>query len=88
MAPKFRTRLGFKQYSIILTKEVSANKNNEKRVHLKEKRSFERENMQTHYKILSYSIDLYFHDYKLLIEINRNWHSDRNIDYKIKRQKL
>ena len=89
VAHKFRTRLEFKQYNVILTKKkVSAHKNNEKTVHLKENSSFERENMQTHYKILSYSIDLYFHDYKLLIEINQNWHSDRNIDYKIKRQKL
>ena len=30
-------------------------------------------------------IDLYFHDYKLAIEIDRNGRSNRNIDYKIKR---
>ena len=29
-------------------------------------------------------IDLYFHDYKLAIEIDKNEHSNRNIDYKIK----
>ena len=34
--------------------------------------------------VLSYRIDLYFHDYKLAIEIGENGHSDRNIDYKIK----
>ena len=33
-------------------------------------------------------MDLYFHDYKLAIEINENGHSERNIDYEIKRQKL
>ena len=49
--------------------------------------SFEGENMQTQYNVLSYRIDLYFHDYKLAIEINENEHSDRNIDYKIKSQK-
>ena len=37
--------------------------------------------MQTQYKVLSYRIDLYFHDYKLAIEIDENAHSDRNIDY-------
>ena len=43
--------------------------------------------MQTQYNVLSYRIDLYFHDYKLAIEIDENEHSDRNIDYKIKSQK-
>ena len=48
---------------------------------------FEGENMQTQYNDLGYSIDIYFHDYKLAIETDENGHSDRNIDYKIKRQK-
>ena len=43
--------------------------------------------MQTQYNVLSYRIGLYFHDYKLAIEIDENWHSDRIIDYEIKRQK-
>ena len=30
---------------------------------------------------------MYFHDYKLVIEIDENGHSDRSIDYEIKRQK-
>ena len=37
--------------------------------------------------MLGYRIDLYFHDYKLTIEINENGDSNRNIDYEIKRQK-
>ena len=37
--------------------------------------------------MLGYRIDLYFHDYKLAIEIDENGHSNRNIDYEIKRQK-
>ena len=49
--------------------------------------SFEGENMQTQYNVLSYRIDLYIHDYKLAIEIDKNGHSDRNIAYEIKRQK-
>ena len=78
-AHKFRTRLGFKQYDVIITKEQS--------VLTKIMSSFEGENMKTQYNVLSYRIDLYFHDYKLAIEINENGHGDRNIDYEIKRQK-
>ena len=39
--------------------------------------------------MLGYRIDLYFHDYKLTIDINGNGNgcSDRNIDFEIKRQK-
>ena len=71
-AHKCRTRLEFKQNDIILT--------NEKPVPTKIISSFERENMQTQYKVLSYRIDLYFHECKLAIEIDENEHSDRNID--------
>ena len=49
--------------------------------------SFKEENLQTQYIILSYRIELYSHEYKLAIEIDENRHSDRNIDYKRKRQK-
>ena len=38
----------------------------------------EEEDMQTQYKVLGYRIDLYFQGYKLAIEIDENWHSDRN----------
>ena len=48
--------------------------------------SFEGENTQTQYNVLSYRIELYFDNYKLAIEINENGHSDRNIDLEIKRQ--
>ena len=48
--------------------------------------AFEGENMQTQYSVLSYRIDLYFHDYKLAIEVDEKDHKDRNIDYEIKRQ--
>ena len=43
--------------------------------------------MQTQYSVSGYRIDLYFHEYKLAIEIDENRHSDRNIDYEVKRQK-
>ena len=78
-AHKSRSRLGFKQYDVILAKEQS--------VLRKIMSSFERENMQTQYNVLSYRIELYFHDYKLTIEVDENGHSDRNIDYELKRQK-
>ena len=49
--------------------------------------SLEGENMQIQYDVSGCRIDLYFHDYKLAIEIDENGHSDRNNGYKIKRQK-
>ena len=78
-AHKFRTRLGFKQYDVILTKEQS--------VLTRILSSYQGEIMQTRFNILGYRNDLYFHDYKLAIETDENWPSDRNIDNKIKRQK-
>ena len=47
--------------------------------------SFERENMQIQFNALDYRIAFYFHGYKLAVEIQENWHSDRNIDYKIEK---
>ena len=39
--------------------------------------------MQTHYNVLGYRIDLYFHDYNLAIETDENGSKDRNIVYEI-----
>ena len=50
--------------------------------------SFKGENMQTQHYVLNSRTDFYFHGYKLSIEIDENGHSDRNIDYKIKRLKF
>ena len=58
-AHKVRTRIGFKQYDVILTKEKS--------VLPKIMSSIEGENMQTQYNVLSCKIDLYFLDYKFAI---------------------
>ena len=44
--------------------------------------------MQTQYNVLSYRNDLYFHDYKLAIEIDKNGHSNSSSGYEIKRQKV
>ena len=40
--------------------------------------------MQAQYNVLNYKIDSYFHDYKLVTEIDKNGQSNRNTDYKIK----
>ena len=56
-APKliqFRSKLGFNQYDLTLTKEQSVLKS--------VMDAFEGENMQTKYSVLGYRIDLYFHD--------------------------
>ena len=41
--------------------------------------SFEGESIQTQYNFLCYRIDLYFHDYKLAIEIDENGYSDPHL---------
>ena len=50
-------------------------------MHLKEKK------MQTQYSVLGYRIDLYFHDYKLAIEVDEKGLKDSNINHQIERQK-
>ena len=76
---KFRARLRFKQYDVILTSQQS--------ILTKIVSLFEGESMQTQYSVFGYRTDLYFQDYKLAIETDENCQSDRNIDYKIKRKK-
>ena len=48
---------------------------------------FEGENMQTQYCVLGYKIDLYFHGYRLAIEIDEKGHRDRNTNDEIQRPK-
>ena len=43
--------------------------------------------MQTQYTVLNYRTDLYFHESKLAIEVDKLGHNDRNIDYEIQRQR-
>ena len=59
---EFRSKLGFNQYDITLTKEQSVLKSIMD--------AFEGENMQTQYNVLWYRIDLNFFDYKLAIEVD------------------
>ena len=76
---KFKKKLGFTLHNVINTKEqtvISAIKD-----------AFEGENMQTQYSVLSYRIDLYFHKYKLAIEVDELGHADRNVNNEIERQR-
>ena len=69
---------GFRLHNVINTKEQS--------VLNSIKDAFEGENMQTQYTVIGHRIDLYFHKYKLTIEVDELGHNDRNIDYEIQRQ--
>ena len=42
--------------------------------------------MEMQHSKLGCRINLYFHYYKLAIEIDENGHSSRNIEYEIKKQ--
>ena len=48
---------------------------------------FDGEDLETQYSVLSYRIDLYFHEYKLAIEVDELGHNDRNTYYEIKRER-
>ena len=75
----FRTILGFKEYDIMKVTEKTTLDST--------KNAFEGENMQTHYRVLGYEIDIYFHDYKLAVEIDEYNHENRDICYEIETQK-
>ena len=66
---KFKTKLRFKQYYFILSKEQPMLR--------KIKSSFEKENMQTQYSALVHNTDLHSHGYKLVIETYENNHSEK-----------
>ena len=51
------------------------------------KNAFEGEDMKTQYSVLGYRIDIYFHKYRLAIEVDELGHTDRNLSNEIKRQK-
>ena len=71
--------LGFTLHDVINTKEQT--------VINSIKDAFEGEDMQTQYRVLSYRIDLYFHKYKLAIEVDELGHADRNVNNEIRRQR-
>ena len=43
--------------------------------------------MYSEYSVLDFRVDLYFHKYKLAIEVDEFNHSDRDFDYELSRQK-
>ena len=51
------------------------------------KDTFEGENMQTQYRVLGYRTNLYFHEYKLAIEVDELGHTNGNVNNEIERQK-
>ena len=72
-------KLEFKLYNVINTKEQT--------IINSIKDTFEGENIQTQYSVLGYRIDLYFHEYKVAIEVDELEHTNRNINNEIERQK-
>ena len=76
---QFFKKLGFELYNVINTKEQTLINSI--------KDAFEGENIQTQYSVLGYRIDLYFHEYKLAIEVDELGHANRNINNEIQRQK-
>ena len=72
-------KLGFKLYNVINTKEQT--------IINSRKDTFEEENIQTQYSVSGYRIDLYFHEYKLAIEVDELGNTNRNIINEIERQK-
>ena len=76
---KFKRNLGFTQHDVINTKEQT--------VIDSIKDAFEGENMQTQHTVLGYRIDLYFHKYKLAIEVEELDDNDRSDDHETQRQR-
>ena len=71
--------LEFNRHDVINTKEQTVLES------IKE--AFQGEDMQTQYSALGYRIDLYFHKYRLAIEVEKLGHANRNLSDEINRQK-
>ena len=76
---KFKRNLGFTHHDVINTKEQT--------VIDSIKDAFEGENVQTQHTVLGYRIDLYFHKYKLAIEVDELDDNDRSDDHETQRQR-
>ena len=70
-----QTNLGFRLHDVINTKGQTVLKSI--------KDAFEGEHMQTQYSALGHRIDIYFHKYKLEIEVDKFGHADRNLSNQI-----
>ena len=73
----FRTILGFKEHDIMHVTEKTTLDSI--------KNAFADENMQTRTRVLRYETDIYFHDYKLAVEIDEKDQQDRDISHEIER---
>ena len=73
-------KTSFKLHDVINTKEQT--------IINSIKDTFEGENIQTQYSVLGYRIDLYFHKYKLAIEVGELGHTNRNINNEIESKAL
>ena len=74
-----KRNLGFNLHDAINTKEQTVLES------IKE--AFQGEDMETQYPTLGYRIDLYFHKYRLTIEVDELGHANRNRSDEINRQK-
>ena len=75
----FLKKIGFKLFDVINTEEQT--------IINSIKDTFQGANIQTQYSVLGYRIDLYFHEYKLAIEVHELGHTNRNINNETERQK-
>ena len=78
-AVEFQARFGFSQHDPIMTQEQS--------ILSKIVTLFAEEEIILQHNVLGYRIDAYFFKHKLAIEVDKQGHNDRDIDYEIKRQK-
>ena len=74
-----KRNLGFNLHDVTNTKEQTVLES------IKE--AFQGEDMQTQYSALGYRIYLYFHKYRLAIEVDELGHANRNLSDEINRQK-
>ena len=76
----FKRRLGFELDDVLNTKQQTIVRTT--------KDASEGENVQTEYYLLGYRTDLYFHGYRLAIEINEFDHCDRDTEYEKERERI
>ena len=50
------------------------------------KNTFQQEDIQNQYSVIGYGIELYFHKYKIAVEVSEYGHNDRDSDYEKQRE--
>ena len=76
---EFRSKLGFNQHDIIMTKEKS--------VLTWIMKIFPSGKILLQHPVLSYKLDLYFPEHNLAEEFDEKGYKNKSVDYEIKRQK-